>query len=62
MKNKNTKTRINWRRVALLMFIAFVYGTGVYLVCQTVIGLRDLLTWLIGAFTAVTALLIDTAK
>lgn len=62
MKNNKSRTRINWLRVIILAFIVFVHGAGVYLVCQTVIGLRDLLTWLIGAFTAVTALLIDTAK
>lgn len=56
------KNRINWRRIIILAFIAFVYFTGVLLITSKPLELADLLAWGLAAFTAITVLLIDGGR
>ncbi len=55
------KRRVDWFRVLLVTFVAFLYVAALFIVSADVINLGDVFAWGIGAFTAL-ILLIDSRR
>lgn len=55
------RRRVDWFRVLLVAFVAFLYVAALFIVSGDVISLGDVFAWGIGAFTAL-LLLIDSRQ
>lgn len=55
------RRRVDWFRVLLVTFVAFLYVAALFIVSADVISLGDVFAWGIGAFTAL-ILLIDSRR